>query len=330
MDGPFDNLDDQINLLQTEVVTKSSATQLHEDKPEHKAHACKSFSDTETAYAFQATATEDEAPNEAVECDSDSRHHMCDKKGHTSGTDDLNVHIPEAGVTSDSRSMPSRVVAYVLDFFIFLIVIDGVCRWRRTHFSEGMEVSEGVEVSEVLETVEDGWSGLMHAALQGDDERCKYYLSMNIDLSKKDSWGCNVLHAAAKGGSQAVVTELVASGLRVDEPDSWDETALHVSARNGHVEVCEVLLAFGAMLNTRNAQNMTPLLVAGHAGHESVCRLLVGRGAHAEGVPHQNLPPLLQSFLSAHTFAGDDYKCDSGNGFVPLDDDAMSMADESD
>jgi len=118
----------------------------------------------------------------------------------------------------------------------------------------------------------------LQAALQGNVEQCKYYLNMDIDLSKKDIWGCNALHAAAKGGSQAVVRKLLASGLKVDEPDSWDETALHIAARNGHAEVCETLLAFGATLNTRNAQHMTPLLIAGHAGHEAVCRLLVGLG----------------------------------------------------
>jgi len=169
---------------------------------------------------------------------------------------------------------------------------------------------------------------LMQAALQGDGEQCKHYLSMEIDLSKKDIWGCNALHAAAKGGSQAVVSELLASGLKVDEPDSWDETALHVAARNGHAGICETLLEFGGTLNARNAQNMTPLLVAGHAGHEAVCRLLVGRGAHADGVPHHDLPSLLKSFLSPQLLANDDSKCDSEIGFVPLDDYAMFMAEE--
>jgi len=329
MDGFFDNPDDQMNLLQTEVVTKSLATQPHGDKLEQAAHACKSFVDSKTAYDFHATAAEDEAPNEAAECDSDSGHHMCDKIAHPSDRDDGNSRIPEAVVTSDSttphlksRSIPSKVVAYIFDFLICLIVFDGICRWQRTHSKKGMEVSESSE------TVEDGWSGLMQAALQVDGEQCKYYLSMSIDLSKKDIWGCNALHAAAKGGSQAVVSELLASGLKVDEPDSWDETALHVAARNGHAQICEKLLEFGGTLNARNAQNMTPLLVAGHAGHEAVCRLLVGQGAHAEGVPHHDLPSLLQSLLSPHTFAYDDYKCDSEIEFVPLDDDAMLMADE--
>jgi len=79
IDGLFDSTDDQVNLLQTEVVMKSSAAQPHQDKLEHTAHACKSFSASETADDFQATTTKDEAPNEAAECDSDSGHHMCDK-----------------------------------------------------------------------------------------------------------------------------------------------------------------------------------------------------------------------------------------------------------
>jgi len=68
MDGFFDNPDDQMNLLQTEVVTKSLATQPHGDKLEQASHACKSFVDSKTAYDFHATAAEDEAPNEAAEC----------------------------------------------------------------------------------------------------------------------------------------------------------------------------------------------------------------------------------------------------------------------
>jgi len=331
IDGLFNNFDDQLSLLQTEVVTKSSAAQPHQDKLEHTAHECRSFSGSETAAAFQVKAIEDEAPNGEVECDSAFGHHMGDKNAHASDRDDWNSHIPEAAMTSDSttpdlksRSMASRVVAYIMDFFICLIVFDGICRWRRTHPGKDMGVSEASE------TVEDVWSGLMQAALQGNVEQCKYYLNMDIDLSKKDIWGCNALHAAAKGGSQAVVRKLLASGLKVDEPDSWDETALHIAARNGHAEVCETLLAFGATLNTRNAQHMTPLLIAGHAGHEAVCRLLVGLGAHTAGVPHHDVPSLLQSFLSAHKFAGADYKCDLDTEFSPLDDDAMFMVDESD
>lgn len=144
----------------------------------------------------------------------------------------------------------------------------------------------------------DSQAAMLAAALNGDEAAFEAEIDNNLSqLSRVDSWGCTVMHYAAKGGSAPIVQKLVDVGAAVEALDAWDETPLHLAARAGRIEVCDILINGGASIDAMNAEECTPLIVAGRGDHEAICRLLISHGANVASVEHSMVPELVAAIL---------------------------------
>ncbi|MCH2181070.1 MAG: CotH kinase family protein [Mariniblastus sp.] len=86
---------------------------------------------------------------------------------------------------------------------------------------------------------------------------------------QRDVW------SAAKMGKLKLVSELLASGMLVDQRDSDGNTPLVMAAMAGKTEVARLLIEKGADVNARTNNGGTPLHGAAFMGHLGVVQLLV-------------------------------------------------------
>jgi ankyrin repeat protein len=84
---------------------------------------------------------------------------------------------------------------------------------------------------------------------------------------------------AVRRGDTALIRELVANGVDVNEKDNEDLTPLHQAAYQDQVAVIEQLLDCGADINAKDLYGYTPLILATRSGNAGVVNLLLGRGA---------------------------------------------------
>ncbi|XP_065127400.1 E3 ubiquitin-protein ligase MIB2 isoform X3 [Paramisgurnus dabryanus] len=103
----------------------------------------------------------------------------------------------------------------------------------------------------------------------------------NIDFTKQNNRGFNLLHHAALKGNK-LATEMILARARqladVKKEDGF--SALHLAALNNHRDVAEILLKEGRCdINIRNNRNQTPLQLAVTQGHVALVALLVTEGA---------------------------------------------------
>jgi len=170
---------------------------------------------------------------------------------------------------------------------------------RRGQFQGKTSNSPAVQISTTKASATSvAPASLLTAALSGDHAAFEAQISSSLSqLSRVDSWGCSVLHYAAKGGSVKIIKKLLDLGSRIDALDAWDETPLHLAARAGHTEACEFLLTSGADIDSTNAEECTPLVVAGRENHKAICTMLVERGAGVAGLPEDEVPALVTELL---------------------------------
>lgn len=203
------------------------------------------------------------------------------------------VDIAAAAVPAKEEPVEGSSMARdCINFMILLVVFDGLRRYSQKTKAAKATTAKGEG---------DDWSELMQA-IMSNKSNALALVTENTDMMRKDAWGCTLLHAAARGGSVALVKKLITRGARAQEADVWDETPLHLAARAGNADVCEVLLAYGAKVDATSLQEWTPLVVAGHEGHEAVCKFLLGRGASVGDLSDDELPPMLASLLDKPTF----------------------------
>jgi Ankyrin repeats (3 copies) len=84
---------------------------------------------------------------------------------------------------------------------------------------------------------------------------------------------------AVRHGDTALIRDLVAHGVDVNERDNEDMTPLHHAAYQGQLAVIEELLNFGADVNAKDLYGYTPLILATRSGKAEVVKLLLERGA---------------------------------------------------
>lgn len=87
------------------------------------------------------------------------------------------------------------------------------------------------------------------------------------------------LVGAARKNDAGLVTQLLASGAKVNEPGEQGAVALHWAAYHGSVDLVRTLLDAGARVDAVLENGSTPLHLAAHRGHSEVVRLLLERGA---------------------------------------------------
>ncbi|NJD63675.1 MAG: hypothetical protein FIB00_00280 [Chloroflexi bacterium] len=90
-----------------------------------------------------------------------------------------------------------------------------------------------------------------------------------------------LLHAAAAGGSVAIVDTLLSHGAEIALADQFGWTPLHYAARDGRLGVVDLLVTRGSPLDARNLAGQTALNVASEMKHDTVRVLLTARGADA-------------------------------------------------
>ena len=125
---------------------------------------------------------------------------------------------------------------------------------------------------------------LEHAAGKGDGDLVQKLLKAGADGSAgwKGCDGKSLLHAAAEGGNEQVVSALVRAGANKDMSAKTQyngRTPLHVAVRGGHVAAAKVLMLAGADVNVLDAGNDGPLHLAIRSGHEVLAKDLLLRGA---------------------------------------------------
>ncbi|KAL9048114.1 MAG: hypothetical protein Q9162_007855 [Coniocarpon cinnabarinum] len=106
---------------------------------------------------------------------------------------------------------------------------------------------------------------------------------IDIDLvivNAKDSRGRTALQQAARGGHEAVVQLLLATGqVNIDSKNDVGETALQQAAEGGHEAVVQLLLATGQVdVNSKDKYGWTALQWAAQGGHKAVVKLLLATG----------------------------------------------------
>jgi ankyrin repeat protein len=87
------------------------------------------------------------------------------------------------------------------------------------------------------------------------------------------------LLAAAKHGTAAEVSDLLADEADADEADADGTTALHWAAHNGDLEAATALLAAGAAPDVANRYGVRPTYLAAENGDEAMMRALLAAGA---------------------------------------------------
>ncbi|CAN0048152.1 unnamed protein product [Hapterophycus canaliculatus] len=136
----------------------------------------------------------------------------------------------------------------------------------------------------------------------------------------------NKLHKAAKAGSAARTTALLASGsIDIDEgdPDGW--TPLIFAAGMGHSKVVLILLENGANLSVAANDDLTALLVSAQGGHLEATTILIKAGADLAAVDARGATSLHRAacqgcpkVVKALVEAGADVDCRMCDGATAL------------
>jgi len=107
-----------------------------------------------------------------------------------------------------------------------------------------------------------------------------FRLAVEAAEKKGMSWEKQVsLHAAARGGSVAVVEALVVKGAAPDGKNEYGLTPLHVAAENGRTEIVEFLLAKGAKIDEPTRMGQTAWHLARDNQHADLAARLKAKGA---------------------------------------------------
>ena len=139
-----------------------------------------------------------------------------------------------------------------------------------------------------------GWTALMHAAWQGDENLVRRLLANTNRPEAAESFGQTALDLAARGGHSACARLLreailrraaelgdvfalrraMEAGADINAADSYGWTALMHAARRGYDDVVQVLAEAGAHLNRCNAKWRTALDIARKNGHRETAQML--------------------------------------------------------
>ena len=132
---------------------------------------------------------------------------------------------------------------------------------------------------------------LHEAAVAGNLDEVKRYVSSGININTKNNKGETPLHLAARLGHKEVAEHLIDNGADVNMKNNRKQTPLHNAARYGHRPVVELLLAEGADL-TAKYQNQTAFDLSIQSGDASTVELFLERGADVNAKNHKGETPL--------------------------------------
>ena len=111
-------------------------------------------------------------------------------------------------------------------------------------------------------TLKDGFSALWLAADGSHEEIVKLLIEGGASV--------DVLHAAAKRGTENIARQLLDQGADINQQDKNGQTALHIAVENAQDAVTTFLLRRGADLTIKDGNGKTALDLARSDRHESI------------------------------------------------------------
>eukprot|EP00903_Cladosiphon_okamuranus_P019473 g17907.t1 len=148
---------------------------------------------------------------------------------------------------------------------------------------------------------------LASAASDGDANAVEELLDAGADgkAGPRGPDGDTLLHCAAKGGSERVVTALLQAGSfpDVNQPVLTEnrETPLHIAAKHGHSGAAAALIGAGANVDCRDRNGWTPLHLASRFGQIEVVIGLLRKGADRDAEDVNGYRPLHYATMWSHT-----------------------------
>jgi ankyrin repeat protein len=126
---------------------------------------------------------------------------------------------------------------------------------------------------------EDGQTGLMGAAYNGDAEEAARIVTMPCDIDAQDSHGMTAVMYGAMKGHTNVVQLLIEHQVKLELQSAQHFTALMYAVRQNHVETAQEVLRAKAVHGDYDTFDI-PLTIAAQSGFFSMVRLLVAAGAN--------------------------------------------------
>jgi ankyrin repeat protein len=112
-------------------------------------------------------------------------------------------------------------------------------------------------------------------------------------MNYQDRNGKTALIAAAEGGHQQLVSELINFGVNVNLKKQNGISALHLESQNGHLQNVQALLQKGAEINGlavyKFKKDYTPLILASANGNLEVVNYLLDQGANIRAKTDQGV-----------------------------------------
>lgn len=126
-------------------------------------------------------------------------------------------------------------------------------------------------------------------------DRLELFLSYGLNPLERSRDGRTLLHAAAQGGLDPTVLQLLLSkGLKIDDTDIAGRTPLHVAS----VKSVSVLVSGGANIEVADLNGMTPLLLASKEGRLEDVTELINNGASVFAKDKNGRTPLHHAVLA--------------------------------
>ena len=119
---------------------------------------------------------------------------------------------------------------------------------------------------------EDGWTALLIAVANGQENIAKFLLQKAADTSISTKHGASPLHFASKYGSLALCKLLISYHAEIDQKDIDGSTPLMLAAKYGHGEIVKILLESGADALLTNFYDKSALDFATDNNYGEICR----------------------------------------------------------
>ncbi len=117
---------------------------------------------------------------------------------------------------------------------------------------------------------------LHRAAITGNLNTLKFFLSVGLDINARDENGCTPLFLAVEKNQKEIVFELLnLPDIDVNISDKKGQTPLHRAAYNGIEEIVKALIAMQTFNYLSDNNGATPLHFAAYAGHNQIVKKLL-------------------------------------------------------